>query len=256
MIQMKNVLLLIFALISATIVNAQTAGTVTFKVTTITAGGQYAPSNIVAIWVTNSSGTFQKSLKVMAAVRKQYLYQWKTATPAQNVVGAITGSTITSHQTHTVSWNCQNSSGTLVPDGDYKIWVEFTEKDGQGPYTSYTFNKGIIGDTLSFSNSANFSNIEISYIPNSSGIEDPAQEASIIRFAGNEAIGFGIPSQKAENAMLQIFDLSGKFVYESADYFDDGAKRFFLWNHTSQNSGVFIYRIESGAEQYCGKFYL
>jgi len=252
---MRKIFTLTLLVLFAAGVSAQTTATVTFKVTTVTASGQYAPKHVLAIWVTNSSGTFQKSIKVMAAVRKQYLYQWKAANSSQNVTGAITGATINSHQTHTVSWNCQNYSGTLLPDGDYKIWVEFTEKDGQGPYTSYTFTKGTTPDTLSFSNAANFTNVQIIYTPSPSGISDAAKEATVVRFSGDQNIGFKVPSQLAENASLQIFDLGGKLIFETADYFDNGTSRYFLWKAASQCSGMYIYRIESGADWYGGKLF-
>lgn len=234
---------------------AQTSGTVTFKVTTVTANGTYAPKNVLAIWVTNAAGTFQKSIKVMAQTRIGYLYKWKTATPSQNVTGAITGATLSSHQTHTVSWNCQTYSGTLVPDGDYKMWVEFTEKDGQGPYTSYTFTKGTAADTLTFSNATNFTSVQIIYTPTPSGIAEPAAEATVIRFAGDNNFGFSVPSQLAENATMQIFDLGGRLIYQTADFLDNGTLRYFLWNAAAVRSGIYVYRIESGADQYCGKLY-
>ena len=113
-------------------VNAQTSGTLTFSVTTASNGGQYSPKNIVAIWIKNGSGTFIKSLKVMAAQRIQYLYQWK-ASSSSNTVGAITGATLSNHQTHNVSWNGKNASGSNVADGSYQIWVEFADDDFQGP---------------------------------------------------------------------------------------------------------------------------
>jgi len=251
---MKRIIIVAIALLYAIVAHAQTAGTVSFTVKTVTAAGEFAPKNVVAIWVTNASGTFQKSLKVMAATRKPYLYQWKAAS-LQNITGAITGATLSSHQTHTVSWNCQTAGGTVVADGDYKIWVEFTEKNGQGPYTSYLFSKGLIADTLTFSNAANFNNIQIIYTPAPSAIEEVVYEAQIFRNAGPDNIGFGVPSQLAENAEFQIFDISGKLLYESFDYFDDGSVRYFLWNAAAQRSGIYVYRIESGAQIFCGKFF-
>jgi hypothetical protein len=72
----------------------------------------------------------------MAAQRVQYLYQWK-ANSSSNVTDATTGATLANHQTHTVTWNCKNVSQVVVPDGDYKVWIEFTDDNIQGPVSSF-----------------------------------------------------------------------------------------------------------------------
>jgi len=252
---MGRLLLTTGAMLISVMMFAQTSGTVTFKVTTNTASGQYAPSHVLAVWITNDAGTFQKSLKVMAAVRKQYLYKWKTANPSQNVTDATTGATLNSHQTHTVAWNCKNVSNTVVADGNYKVWVEFTENDAQGPYNSYSFTKGLTPDTISFTNATNFVNVQIIYTPAVIGIEDQPGVANVLKFPGQHMFGFSVPSQIAENAQLQIFDLNGKQVYVTASYRDEGSNRLFYWNADAQPEGLYIYRIESGAKEYCGKLF-
>ncbi len=45
----------------------KTDGSLTFKATTNTYQGQYAPSNVVAIWVESSSGKFVKTLLIKAS---------------------------------------------------------------------------------------------------------------------------------------------------------------------------------------------
>jgi len=69
-----------------------------------------------------------KTLKKRAANREQYLYTWR-ATSNQNVVDAVTGATLSSHETHRVTWDCRDTAGAVVPDGDYRIRVEFTSGD-------------------------------------------------------------------------------------------------------------------------------
>jgi PKD repeat protein len=119
---------------------ATTGGLLTFTVRTVAAGGNYAPKHVLAIWI-EKDGAFVKSRKVMATVRKQYLYTW-VASSNYNTTDAITGATLTSHQTHTITWNCKDLNGNIVPDGDYTVWAEFTDKHAQGPVTHYTFTKG------------------------------------------------------------------------------------------------------------------
>jgi hypothetical protein len=51
----------------------KTDGTLTVKATTSTYSGEYAPHNVVAIWIESGSGTFVKTLLAKAGVREQYL---------------------------------------------------------------------------------------------------------------------------------------------------------------------------------------
>ena len=164
---------LIFTILSVFILSAFTdtttnnkatiGGELSFTVRTVTAGGNYAPKHVLAIWV-EYQDDFVKSRKVMANNRIQYLYTWKAASNF-NVVDAITGPTINSHQTQTVAWDCKDLSGNIVPDGDYVVWVEFTEKHGQGPLYSITFTKGPNSQLLTPPDETYFKDIVLSFTP-------------------------------------------------------------------------------------------
>ncbi len=116
------------------------SGELSFTIRTVTANGTYSPKHVLAIWVEDIDG-FVKTRKAMASQRKQYLYTWAAASNF-NTVDAITGPTLTSHQTHTVTWDCTDLGGNIVPDGDYVVYAEFTDKHAQGPLYSMTFTKG------------------------------------------------------------------------------------------------------------------
>jgi PKD repeat protein len=138
-------------------------GELTFTVRTVTQNGTYAPKNVFAIWIEDADG-FVKTRKAMANQRKQYLYTWKAASD-YNVVDAITGSTLTSHQTHTVAWDCTDLDGNIVPDGNYTVWVEFTEKHAQGPLYSLTFTKGPNAQSISPEDQPYFKDIQLDFVP-------------------------------------------------------------------------------------------
>jgi hypothetical protein len=142
----KRLTLLLMACFYASLISAQTNGTLTVSVATGSTGGTYAPRNILAIWVEDSSGKFVKTLLAYADKRKQHLNTWETSTTTAgsmyNSVDAITGATQSSHGTRTCSWNGTNYSKTLVPDGDYKLRMELTDKNGTGNTASFTFTKG------------------------------------------------------------------------------------------------------------------
>jgi len=249
---MKKLLILILAGISLNIY-AQTAGTATFTVTNISNGGAYSPKNIIAIWIKNSSGTFIRTMKVMAQQRIQYLYKWKQSS-GLNTVNAVTGATLSNYQTHTVSWNCKDNSGNIVPNGNYEFWVEFTDADAQGPYYSYSFNKSTSPVNTTFPDQAKFKNVSIVYTPSSSEVKpNEAVPAKVIQSPSSNLISFEAPTNVAENASLKIYSLDGKLIYETYNYSDDGNIRKFTWNSINTEKGIFIYTIESGAETYSGK---
>lgn len=143
--------------------SAQTAGTVTFTFKTVTDNGTYSPKHVMAVWVEDSNG-FVKSRLVQAQQRKQYLYTWIAAS-GQNSVDAVTGATLSSHQQRTINWDCTDLSGNVVPDGDYTIRVEYTDKHAQGPLTAVTFTKAGSSVHLTPANQTYFTNMDLQYTP-------------------------------------------------------------------------------------------
>ena len=157
---------------------SKSAGQLTFTVRTVQAGGNYAPKHVFAIWIEDMDG-FVKTRKAMANQRIQYLYTWKAASN-YNVVDAITGSTLTSHQTHIVTWDCTDLEGELVPDGDYQIWVEFTDQHAQGPLSTHVFTKGPDAQSITPPDETYFKDIEIIYTPLTANFE--GDESNICQY--------------------------------------------------------------------------
>lgn len=162
-----------------------TPGTVVFNATTLPAGGNYAPRHVLAIWV-EKDGNFVKTRKAMANQRKQYLYKW-AASSNYNVADAITGATLTQHQAHTIEWDCKDVNGNIVPDGDYKMIIEFTDKHAQGPYYEVQFNKGTQVVSITPPNQQYIINMQLNYEPEitvaanfSANITEACQEEEII----------------------------------------------------------------------------
>lgn len=135
----------------------------TFTVRTVTANGNFSPKHVLAIWIEDTDG-FVKSRKVMANQRKQYLYTWVSSSN-NNVVDAITGPTLTNHQTHTVEWDCKDLDGNIVPDGEYVVYAEFTDKHAQGPLYSINFTKGPVPVSVSPPDETYFKDIVITFTP-------------------------------------------------------------------------------------------
>ncbi len=164
----------------------QTSGTVTFNVTTNRTYLNYDPRNIVAIWVTDDNGSFVQTLKKRAQTRQQYLYKW-ISNSNYNIVNAITGATLNPHQSHTVTWDCIDVSGNVVPDGWYRIRCEFTTRNGQGPWTPVDyirFNKDTASLDMTFpdynyNNQLAFSGLSLIYVPTINNLEFEYEEKII-----------------------------------------------------------------------------
>ncbi len=239
-------------------INAQTNGTLTFTATTINQFGERQPKNIMAIWITNASGTFVKTLKKMAGQREQYLYQWK-ANSASNTTDAITGATLLTHQTHTVNWNCKNISQTVVPDGDYKVWIEFTDGNYQGVYTSFTWTKSASSQNLTPSSSI-LSNVSLVWTPTPSTVLDNESSNTLSVFPNPfyNQLNFVI-SNTTNPIAIQIYDITGRKIA----FLDNNTigTNIITWNGTSAdgqrlNSGVYFYQITIGDKVFSGKVLL
>ena len=160
----------LFVLVSMTAQNTQ--GQLTVTATTTTANGSYAPNNIVAVWIQDSSGKFVKTMLILANTRKAHLTNWVTATPVGNSTDATTGATQSSHGTRTCYWNGTNTSKVLVADGTYTVKLEMTEGNSGSRVGTFTFYKGPNAVTLTPANIPSFQNISIQWVPAISGIED------------------------------------------------------------------------------------
>jgi hypothetical protein len=68
-----------------------------------------------------------------------------------------------------VSWDCRDTQERIVADGTYRIHVEFTDYNGQGPHTSshVSFVKGADSITQAYPNLQNFVDLQVIYEPES-----------------------------------------------------------------------------------------
>jgi hypothetical protein len=144
-----------------------TPGSVEFTVTTKTSGEKYAPRHVIAVWVTDSKGNFVRTLELRAREYVRHLRIWRKGSQG-NTVDAITGASLRAHQSHKLVWDCKNAKGELVPDGEYRIHVEFTEKNGQGPVipaNHIRFTKGPKAVSLTPADLPQFVDMKLSYTP-------------------------------------------------------------------------------------------
>lgn len=218
---------------------AQSNGTLTVTATTSTAGGNYAPKNVVAIWIEDNQGNFVKTLLAYAQTRKTHLNTWEASTTAFgspfNTVDAITGATKSSHSTRTCTWNGTDVNGTLVPDGTYKVRMELTDKNNTGNFSTFTFTKGSNAETQNHANVPSFASITINWEPVITAVNDPELEknycvfpnpaSSVIRVLGEDILE------------IEVLNLAGSILYKGkSETIDVG----------NQPEGIYYVKISTG----------
>jgi len=135
-------------ILSSLIISSWAGGTVSVDVTTDSYNGAYAPKHVMAVWVTDQSNKFVKSLEVDASNFVTKLTQWLSMNGTQNRVDAVSSASLLGHKTHNLTWNCTDASGNGVPDGTYRVWFEMNETNQTGPSMYSEISVGAIPSTV------------------------------------------------------------------------------------------------------------
>ncbi|MBG0783340.1 MAG: DUF2271 domain-containing protein [Bacteroidales bacterium] len=197
--------------------HAQTNGELAVSTVTGSAGGNFSPKNILAIWIEDSNGNFVKTLLAYAQNRRTHLNVWQASTAAAgtefNVTDAITGATRNSHANRSAMWDARDYTGNVVPDGDYRLWFELTDKNGTGNYGSIVFIKSNEPQVLYPVDLPSFSEINIQWQPeNSVGIHDFGENKDFIAFEQNN-LRLNVTYPKYFE--ISVFDLRGQLLVAS-----------------------------------------
>ena len=195
---------------------ASTSGVLNVSVITSSLNGSYAPRNIVAIWIQDNAGKFVKTMMILAESRKEYLNSWwLNTTPAGNSVDATTGETQLSHGKRTCTWNATNASNVIVADGTYTVKVEMTESNFGSIVGTFYFEKGPNTVNIMPADVPNFSNINITWIPAATGIED-VKPAKLYNVYPNPATS-SIFVNGLDIYEVEILSLSGKSILKTKE---------------------------------------
>lgn len=236
-------------------ITTATDGSVIFTVLSVSNGATYSPKNVFAVWIKDANGNFVISRKVMAASRKVHLVKWM-ASSGNNSVGAITGATLPSHQFHTISWDCRNQAGELVPDGVYEVWVEYTSRNSAnggdlGPFTHVSFEKGTSVLSVDFPDEAYFKDMNLQYSPSNVGLEEGLSDKMKWKAFPNpsaEGIHFSFDAPGSGFLNVTIYDLEGKRILELIDEHIEQQSYSFYWDsreagYTQVAPGVYLVRV-------------
>lgn len=237
---MNRIIFISLLLITAIIPTwAQTPGTLTVSVSTSAAGGNYAPKNIVAIWIEDNQGNFVKTMLAYAQTRKTHLNTWEATTTAAgspyNTVDAITGATKTSHATRTCSWDGTDINGNIVSDGTYKLRMELTDKNGTGNYSTFTFAKDTLPVNLTPANVPSFSSISIVWEPVITAIENISLSDSYNIYPNPSSGKFTITGEMVTS--IRVMNLSGLII---------GSSETNSIDLSLQPDGIYIFKLSTG----------
>ena len=214
----KIISILVVFLCVSTFLKAQTTGQLTVATTTSSAGGNYAPRNIVAIWVEDAEGNFVKTLLAYAQSRRTHLNTWQASTQAAgteyNVVDAITGSTRSSHGTRNCTWNATDYNGNTMADGTYSVWMELTDRNGTGNFSSFSFEKGPDVVNLTPADMPSFASITIDWQPDGGVSISEVSRPSPLKLSPNPTSG-QLTVAGVEVLRVKICNMAGEVLLET-----------------------------------------
>lgn len=209
---------LLIILFSGIALYSQTEGELTVSLVTSSSGGNYAPKNVLAIWIEDEGGDFVKTLLVNADKRKKHLNNWEASTATSgneyNDIDAISGATNSSHSPKDCAWSGTDYNGTIAPDGTYNLLMELTDKNSTGNYSSFSFNKGANVDSQKPSDEPSFSAIAISWIP--STISGVSENSNVNNYIVYPNPGNGFYKFTGKNIKeVEIRNMEGKLISKS-----------------------------------------
>jgi hypothetical protein len=156
---------------------APTGGMLTLDFTSVNQGGRYAPRNVGAVWIETSSGMFVKTLERWAGIRAVHLEHWAMKSGGwgsrfggggntADMMDTVSRATLRTHEKHRVTWDMQDATGKVVPDGKYNVVIEVTEDNRTpGAYAAVEFEKGPAPQMVMAPDKAPYASLSLSFQP-------------------------------------------------------------------------------------------
>jgi len=232
---MKFISTLFLVMFTMLLAGQGTPGTLDVSVTTLPNNKVFSPEHVLAIWLEDGSGNFVKTLKLNGDKRKEYLYTWNNKSGG-NTTDATTGATLSSDTTHNVSWNCTNTSGVVVDDGDYSLRVEYTSEHAQGPITAIGFTKATDAVAFQPANETYFIDMDLVYTPESTtGIDNNSisYKLSVYPVPATEQIFIDINIPSSRQTSIKIYQSDMRLVNVIWDGEITAGTHQFSWNLNS-----------------------
>ncbi len=262
---MKKLILIIFTVASAflipTIINAQTAGTLTVVYTPTvpsTATFYSGTRHLGAAWITTSANAFVKTkIKYCGTECGNHMSNTTTAggspvSPWQtssggSTVGAdvVSGATKTTFTALTFTWNGTNVAGAIVADGSYNIKIQEVWNHGtttnQTNVSTIAFIKDTTPSTLTPAATNWLKNVSIIWQPAiTAGLNQLTIDAPLVTIYPNPTTGFFNINYSKTNS-IKVYNTLGVMVCcEVIDLLTEGTKTINLSNFAN---GIYIINV-------------
>jgi len=238
----------------------RTDGTVDFQVRTISYNGAYAPAHCLAIWVCDENDNFVRTLVRRAWSYIQHLMKWNEMTNGNYQNAIITGASPNVHTTWSFNWDCLDRFGEMIPDGNYKIYVEFTEDNSalipvNGPWTMVEFTKGDQAQTVTPAENQFFQDINLNYIPNpvnsmQNNINSVITKLDNFPNPFNPSTEIRYDLSKETNVKLDIYNLKGQIIKTLISEYLQAGSYSTVWDGTNStnslvSSGIYLYKMQT-----------
>jgi hypothetical protein len=179
---------------------AQTSGDVSLTAKLSDTGS--GPKHWTAVWVTNASGAFIRTIRRQGPAYKSHWGDhcdaWYAAVAGNSARYTVapdgfTSATATSYSAPiSQKWDCTDSNGATIPDGNYKIWIQYSEDASQpGPVTTggLSWTKGPAAATVNPADQGgNFTNMSIVWTPGTTPPPVTGPEIAVQQPAGSNLV--------------------------------------------------------------------
>ncbi len=261
---MKRLLLkittVVAALIATTNLSAQTPGALTFTFTELAKTPTYNGNSqhVLAVWIQTSGGAFVKTkLRYVGGGTDDHLPTWGSQASCQfptsitsgtcNTVDGLTGATRSSWTTYTVTWDGKKgaaATGTLQPDGVYKVAIQSTWNHGTTgtALTTYTFTKGASVDHQTPAANTTYSNVVLHWQPSTTtGIDEATSNPEIVVYPNPSNGMFNVDYTNAKN--IRVINTLGVLVYETKiEELSQGTKNIDLSDYAN---GIYMITVSN-----------
>ncbi|NQU34142.1 MAG: DUF2271 domain-containing protein [Bacteroidetes bacterium] len=227
--------------------SAQTTGTLSFSCNTAAPSGNWGNKHVAAIWIQNNANP-SVFIKTNAKYGNEddHLPSWELISK-NNLVDAVTGSTLGSYGTLSIDWDGTDVSKNVVMDGDYSIYIEMgwgSNKTNDHATTKFSFTKGSATQQLTPTGDTHYSTVSLKWQPTATLISSYEDKNGVNVFPNpsNGAITLYFYKELL-NAKLVVSDLAGKIVYsENTKLIPEGSKTL---NISGMPAGIYMLSIRS-----------
>lgn len=225
---------------------AQTDGEAKLEVTLLDYNGS-STRHYTVVWVTTEAGTFIKTLRKQgpgwtSGEWADHCGVWNTARAGSTVLDGYTSATAQNYSgTNSpviLNWNGRNAANNLMPDGNYKFWVQYAENQGQGPVTTggLLWTKGSSVQTKTYPNQAsNFSDMRVTWTP---AAPQSPPEISSVQLSGDDLVLRGTGPANSPFSVQATTDLNGPAWTSAATGTIDAGGQFQVTLPSALSSGA------------------